>query len=177
MKKIVSIIALVIVMLFAVACANPNHNRVLTAEELLVSAQLFDRAENFAKENYLKQNKTHYPSNKDGLPEERYQIINSNKKLARAFEPFPQEVDFAQEFLVVYFFTDHNYGYGCQLDTITKNGDEITIEVVHGLGELDENGHPPMTGSAPTQRCLVVKLPNCYYKTVNVNITYAYTDI
>ncbi len=162
MKKIFFSMFLAVFALFACGCAP---------KELPYSAKLFDKAENFMTETYLRENNTHYPSNNDGLPHTRCQVIKTEDNADGIFETFPEELDFSRDMLVIYIFTDINYGFGCRLEDITENEQEMTIVIRHELAKSSEGFDVP-AASLPTQRCLVVKLTDCSFNDVKVELIY-----
>ncbi len=163
MKKIFFSMFLAVFALFACGCAP---------KELPYSAKLFDKAENFMTETYLRENNTHYPSNNDGLPHTRCQVIKTEDDVEGIFETFPEELDFSRDMLVIYIFTDINYAFGCRLDDITVTENEMTIVIGHEMAKRDIWGRRPPSASLPTQRCLVVKLTDCSFNDVKVDLIY-----
>lgn len=158
MKKIIPVILLTVIAIFCSACATP----------LPYDATLADRAENFMKEEYLAENKTHSWGNNDDLPENICKIIKTEEEYERAFNSFPEETDFTEDVLVLYFFTDIYYGFDCKLQKITNSNGEITVEILHKMA------NKPWSGSAsmPIQRCLAVKLTACGYTDISVILNY-----
>ena len=159
LKIIISLTLIICIGLLSSACINE--------EPLPYDAVLFDKAERWAKEEFLNENQTKYPSTDDNLPRERCFIIDSAEEFDKAFDSFPEEVTFTSDILVIYFFTDIYYGFGCKLQAITEASGEIVIDILHEMA--DER---PST-SMPIQRCLVIKLSNCSYKSIQVEMNYA----
>lgn len=164
---ICSSVALLYICLFVSACAEDSP------DPLPYNAVLFDKAERWAQEDFLSENKTHFPSENDNLPLDRCFVIDSDEKFSRAFDSFPEEVAFEQDMLVVYFFTDIYYGFDCKLQTITQNEGEITIDILHEMAEQRPDGARPPSTSMPMQRCLVIKLSGCNYESVQVEMNYS----
>lgn len=186
MKKISGILIallLVIVSLFGVVgCGVGSQSGLpsntdekggeLLQTDLQKSAVFFDKAEKWATEEFLVENETHFFGIHDGLPDYLCFSIETNNEFTYAFDSFPQEIDFSQYFIIVYFFTDIYYGFDCKLQTITKNKGEVSIEVLHEMAGKEPGKDPPPSTSFPTQRCLVVKMPNCEYTSVKVEMLY-----
>lgn len=164
MRKVISILFLITVILFSFGCANEAV--------LPYNATIFDKAENFMKEDYLADNNTHYPGATDGLPESICKTVESDGEFKNAFASFPEEIDFTKDILVVYFFTDIYYGFGCKLQTVTNDNGEIVINIIHQMAKKEINGARPPSTSAPTQRCLAVKLTDCVYSDIVVKLSY-----
>lgn len=167
MKKIIPFIPLFVIVLLCSAC-TPQENK----NETLANAKLFDKAENYMKEQYLTENQTHYPFTSDGLPENRCQIIDTEDKFADIFESFPEEPDFSTDILVIYIFTDIYYRFDCKLQDIKENEGDITIVIEHEMAEPEANGAVPPSTSMPIQRCLVVQLSDYSFDNVNVELVY-----
>lgn len=163
---------LAITILFLTACAPQSNIIDILEKDLLDYAIFYDSVEGHLHENFLEQNKTHFPFSSDDLPDYRCQIIDTKGKLNRAFDEFPQTINFEQEFLVIYLFTDIYYAFGCELQTIAITRRTITVEILHQMAEKRPDGATPPSTSFPMQRCLAIILPNCSYETVNVNINY-----
>ena len=182
MKKIsgilIALLLAVISMFGIVGCGVGSQSQLedindkLVEEKIQKSAVFFDKAEKWATEEFLANNETHFFGSSDGLPDYLCFSIETDEAFAHAFDEFPQEIDFSQSFIVVYLFTDIYYGFECKLQTITKNKGEVSIEVLHEMAEKEPGKDPPPSTSFPTQRCLVVKMPNCKYTSLKVEIVY-----
>lgn len=162
MKKLIFVLFSALFVLFCSACIS----------ELPYNATIADKAENFMKEEYLAENKTHCSGSTDTLPDKICKIIQTEEEYAKAFNSFPEETDFKRDILVVYFFTDIYYGFDCKLQKITNDNGEITIEILHRTAKKAPNGSTSPSTSSPTQRCLAVKLTDCDYTDINVNLIY-----
>lgn len=181
-KRLIAIIAGVLAALFVfmfIACGKPlycNTEPPFPHSDTLPSvpeeAILLDKAERWAKEDFLTESRTNFPFADDGLPFDRCFFIYSEGDFNRAFKTFPVEVTFPQNILVIYTYTDIYYRFGCELQTITNNAGELTIEILHDMAEPDEEGGFPPSTSYPTQRCLVIKMSACTFESVKVKMNY-----
>lgn len=169
MKKNIFIVCNFIVAILFCACGFKQD----TTLGIMKDAKFFDKTEEYATEYFLSKNKTHKPFENDDLPESICKIIDTQAEYILAFSAFPAEVDFSQDVLIVYCFTDIYYGFACRLQTITENDGEITINILHEMAKKDSLGVTPPSTSVPTQRCLVVKLSNHVCTNVNVKINYS----
>lgn len=164
MKKILLLPILVFIILCGAACSNSNNKSDKDYTEQY-NAVLYDYAEKYCNKSFLQANKTHYPFADDDLPEYRCITIKTEDEFNNAFSSLPHQIDFEHDILVLYIFTDINYGFSCELHTITKTETTLNIRIRHTGPEEDENGCTPPMGSAPTQRCHAVKLTDCEYNT------------
>lgn len=135
-------------------------------------ACLFDKAERYLKQDFMDDNATHFPSCDDALPESRCIIIDTTEKYNMAFDTFPQEIDFNNEVLVVYLFTDIYYAFNCDLEKIVNDNEKLIITIKHEMATAGSNGAKPPSTSMPIQRCLVVKLHDCNFSNIEINLIY-----
>ncbi len=159
MKKFLSILSVVILLILGGACSAER--------EISYSATLIDKAEQYATETFLTENATVEYAN-GRLPQEKCVVIDTREAFENAFVSFPETVNFEQDILVVYFFTDIYYGLGCTLQSVDVENGVLEIELLHEMITRGWAG----SASQPTQRCLVVKLTDCEYESVNVTMEY-----
>jgi len=74
------------------------------------NAVLFSSSLDRLNDDYIAENSTKYSDDKyvnqsDPRPTELIKIINNEQDFQTAFKSFPTEIDFAEEMLVLYFFT------------------------------------------------------------------------
>lgn len=170
MKKILCFLSVILFASFFLCACQDTSDSLLP--EFPYSAKLFDKAENLLKEEFLVENETHYPSREDGLPDSRCQIINNDDEFSCTIATFPEELNFSQDMLVIYLFTDIYYGFECKLYEIIENEEKLSIVIKHEMAENNAGLDIPST-SMPIQRCLIVKLSNCSFDNVEIKLIYS----
>ena len=142
-----TVLTITVVLLFSVGCKKEMPYNVL------YEAKFVDKSEKYMTEEF--KNELGDPCD---FPDDKQLIINNEKELNRIYKSFPYEMNFTQDILVIFIFVDTNYSFECKLKDMYELENELIIEIFHGVPQPDKD-----TVSAPTHRCLAVKLTNCNY--------------
>ncbi|MBQ2769364.1 MAG: hypothetical protein IJF44_05275 [Clostridia bacterium] len=149
-----------------VGCGEEMGNE---EKEIFGNAVLYDNAQTYAKEEFLEENITNLMAGGENAPEEIVYIVKEQTDFDAMFTDFPTAIDFETEMVIVYLFTDINAGFGCSLSEVRKEKKCLHITFLHHMPEPDKNGCIPPMGSAPTQRCLLVKIDKCDIELAYIN--------
>ena len=170
-KHFTIFILLIIIGSIALACTPNNANN----DNGLQNATFYDRVEKYAYETYLQDNATRVPFTENDLrPIDRVNVIRTQAELDKAIPAGHIEVDFEKENVILYLFTDINAGYGCSLESIKIQDNQLNIVIFHNLIEYGGNGFPPPSASFPTQRCVAIKTALIDFESTSVTFTYPY---
>ena len=167
---ILAIVMTALSMLLFVACADDEPD---LGQENLKYASFYDRVEKYAYADFLEENITRKPFDQRDLPFDIVKIIRTESELENAIPTGKIEVDFDSEVLVVYFFTDINYGFDCKLQGLKIADNFLTIYILHGKAKEDNQGVTPPSSSMPIQRCLAIKTSLTNFDTATINMSYA----
>ena len=139
--------------------------------EIPYNAVIYDRAITYLKDDYREANMTGFWGNGEG-PDDIRQVIKTQQEFEEAFESFPEELDFETQMLVLYFFTDIYDGFGCSIKDVNFNEETLNIKILHHQAEPDKDGLVPPCTSAPTHRCLLIKMDKLDFQELEVKIVY-----
>ena len=136
------------------------------------NSKMSDNAQKLMNEDYLNEHETSFPFRDDGLPDDICVEIQSDEEFARAFVDYPFNVDFEKEFVILYFFTDVNAGFGCVITLAVVKDDTLFVFIEHKLAKKSSDGSRPPSASFPTHRCLAIKMDRVEYRSLSI-IMYA----
>lgn len=131
------------------------------------------------KDEYLYANRTRPLPDADNCPEAINNIITSQEEFDEAFDSFPVEINWEEEMLVLCFYTadvifsiDKKRLYYYELNNISVEENNLTIDVYKHKTALAISGIFAPDASMPTQECLVFLMPKIQVKQIALNIEY-----
>ncbi|MBP5308346.1 MAG: hypothetical protein J6Z34_04330 [Clostridia bacterium] len=132
------------------------------------NAEIYDNAQIYLKEEYAEENN---PRNKnpEGLNDTVTKIINDYASFNNAFESFPENIDFDNKIVVLYFFTDIYAKRNCKINSIKLRGGDLKILINHKRAVSCAR---VKDASSPTLRCLAVIMDKIEIDTVDFIINY-----
>ena len=167
MKKVLIICTALFLVLALFACGGNKYN-----------AALYNNANEWIKADFLKANMTYgaYYKNEDydendessleylqdkTSPPSRTVIVADKQSFDEIFDEFPAEIDFSTQTVCLYFFTAYN-PRPYILKGVKLDADTLKIE-------LSQKKSKRLDGTAPTQKCVAVKVDKTNIKTVTFN--------
>ena len=157
-SKFISL-GLVLIMIFSLltGCSTNKYNAVLysNANEWIDETFLKD---NRVKAYYLNENYIYGesdPSDKyiydTTTPSSRVFIVTDEDEYNRVFSNSPLDIDFEQEIVILYIFSDVNPTRDYKLKKIEVNDEILTVKTELERKDVDDT-------TMPYQRCIVIKM-------------------
>lgn len=165
LKHLMVLLLLIVIGSMTLACTEQDNG--------LQYATFYDRVEKYAYETYMQDNSTRVPFTENDLrPFDIVNVIKTQSEFEYAIPDGHIEIDFSEEILVVYFFTDIYMGFNCALKSIKIENNQLKIVILHELADKIGQGPRPPSTSYPTQRCMAIKTTLTDFDSVSVSMTY-----
>ena len=134
------------------------------------NAEIYDNAQTFLTEEYSQKNeiRIYYNQQDENLPETVTKVVADKATFDKAFESFPQEVDFDKKVVILYFYRDIYWSRSCHVKSIENHDGKIEITV----NQKKEGCFFKKDGAPPIKRCLAVVMDKTEINTVDFVIYY-----
>lgn len=143
------------------------------------SVTLYDDAILWMKDEYVYANRTSPLPDADDCPSEITNIITNQEDFVKAFNQFPEEINFDEQMLVLRFYTadnifssDKKRFYYYELSNISVTENKLIIDVYKYKTALAVSGIFAPDASMPTQECLAFLMPKIQVEQTELNIEY-----
>ena len=134
------------------------------------NAEIYDNAQTFLTEEYSQKNeiRIYYDQQDENLPETITKVVADKATFDKAFESFPQEVDFDKKVVILYFYRDIYWGRSCRIKYMKEQDGKLEISV----NQKTEGCFFRKDGTPPKKRCLAIVMDKTEIDTVDFIINY-----